>query len=351
MPHPLRVGIIGANARSGWARESHVLAVRALRGLSLAAIATNSRDTADEAAQAFDAKGYDNGLALIEDPTIDIVTVATRVPDHRSLVLAAIAAGKHVYSEWPLGRCHAESAEMADAARDAGIHSAIGLQLRESPAVRRAGDLLASGAIGRILSISGFSSVAGFGPEVAPAFAYLEDPANFANLVTIQGAHMLDLVVALAGDPARLEALASRQYPDIRIGEEPRRRATFDHLLVYGRNGDGVPFALEVAGGRSPDTPFHLQIVGEKGILRLDGRAARGLQSGWLTLALDGKDVPMDQQDSINLPDAGVNVAGVYARLRDDIVGKTQSVAGFDRAEQLTSLVEAILDTGRYPGD
>ena len=36
-------------------------------------------------------------------PDIDLVTVATRVPDHRELVLAALAAGKHVYCEWPLG--------------------------------------------------------------------------------------------------------------------------------------------------------------------------------------------------------------------------------------------------------
>ncbi|WP_407696465.1 Gfo/Idh/MocA family oxidoreductase [Sphingomonas abietis] len=79
MADELRVGIIGANAHSGWARESHVPAVQALAGLSLAAIATNSRDTADEAAKAFGTKGYASGLDLIADPAIDIVTVATRV--------------------------------------------------------------------------------------------------------------------------------------------------------------------------------------------------------------------------------------------------------------------------------
>jgi predicted dehydrogenase len=348
MSDMLRVGLIGANARSGWARDSHVPAIQALRGLSLAAVATNSRDTADEAAEAFGAKGYASGLALIADPAIDIVTVATRVPDHRALVLAAIEAGKHVYSEWPLGRGQGESAEMAEAARRAGVHSAIGLQLRESSTVRRAGDLLASGAIGRVLSMSGFSSVAGFGPEVPPPFAYLEDPASFANLVTIQGAHMIDLAAVLIGPPARLDALASRQFPDITIGEARHRRTIFDHLLVQGRSADGVPFALEVAGGRSPDTPFHLEIVGEKGVLRLGGSAPRGLQSGRLWLARDGKAVPIDERELAGLPDAGVNVGGVYARLRDDILGATHGVAGFDRAERLTALVEAILDTGRF---
>ncbi len=351
MSGPLRVGIIGANARSGWARDSHVPAVQALHGLSLVAVATNSRDTADEAAQAFDAKGYDSGFALIEDPAVDIVTVATRVPDHHALVLAAIAAGKHVYSEWPLGRGHAESAEMAEAARRAGVHSAIGLQLRESPAVRRAVEMLESGAIGRVLSIGGFSSVAGFGPEVPPPFAYLEDPANFANLVTIQGAHMLDLVVALVGEPIKLDALGSRQFPEIRIGEDRQQRTTYDHLLVHGHNAGSVPFALEVAGGRSPHTPFHLEIVGATGALRLGGRAERGLQSGRLALTLDGKAVCVDERELTDLADPVVNVAGVYARLRDDIGRGTRFVADFDRAVQLTRLVEAILDTGRHRAD
>jgi len=37
---------------------------------------------------------------------------------------------------------------------------------------------------------------------------------------------------------------------------------------------------MEVAGGRKNDTPFYLEVVGEKGSLRLDGGAPRGLQSG-----------------------------------------------------------------------
>jgi predicted dehydrogenase len=270
------------------------------------------------------------------------------VPDHRSLVLAAIAAGKHVYSEWPLGAGTQEAREMAEAARDAGIHTAIGLQLCESPAVRRAAEILASGAIGRLLSVSAFSSTAGFGPDVPEPFAYLEEPANFANLVTIQGAHTLDLLVALIGWPAEHESLLSRQFPDIRVGEakEAWRRATFDHLLVQGRFDAGIPFALEVAGGRPAETPFRLELIGERGRLDLGGGAARGLQSGRLTLALDGSPVALDEGEQAGLPDTASNVAGIYARLRDDIVQDGRSVAGFSHAEQLTRFVETMLGGG-----
>ena len=346
MAEGLRVGIIGANARGGWAADSHVPAAQGLDGLELAAVATNRRETAEEAAHAFGvSKAYGDGSALITDPEIDIVTVATRVPDHRKLVLQAIAAGKHVYSEWPLGRSAAESEEMARAAQAAGIHHAIGLQLRASPAVRAARERMAAGAIGRLLSISAFSSTSGFGPEVPAPFLYLEEPAAFANLVTIQGAHTLDMVGLLGGVVAGLSALASRQFPEIRAGDDGhlQPRETFDHLLVQGRFDGDAPFAVEVAGGRKGKAPFRLQLQGEAGALRLDGGAPRGLQSGRIGLVENGERIVVDERESAALPDAAVNVAGVYAALRDDIRRNTRHTTGFDHAVRLTRLMNDVL--------
>ena len=345
MAAALRVGIIGANARGGWAADSHVPAVQGLDGLELAAIATNKQNTAEEAAHVFGvSKAYASGDALVADPDIDIVTVATRVPDHRELVLAAIAAGKHVYSEWPLGRGVAESEEMAHAAEAAGVHHVIGLQLRASPAILAARERLTSGAIGRVLSLSALSTTAGFGQDVPAPFVYLEDPAVFANLVTIQGAHTLDLVTLLGGAPAQLSALTSRQFAEIRVGDnaEVRPRKTFDHLLVQGGFEGGAPFAVEVAGGRKSETPFWLDIQGEKGALRLDGGAPRGLQSGRVGLLENGERVAVDEGELKALPDAAVNVGGVYAALRDDIRQGANRVAGFDHAVQLSRLIEAV---------
>ena len=346
MASELRVGIIGANASGGWAGEAHVPAIKTLAGMTLAAVATNSQKTADEAAHAFGVdKAYGAGLALIADPDIDVVTVATRVPDHRDLILAAVAAGKHVYSEWPLGRGTAEVSEIAKAAEAAGVKNAVGLQLRGSPAVAQAREMIASGALGRILSFSVLSTTMGFGPDVPPRFAYLEDPKAFANMVTIQGAHTLDLLLALGGGIESISALATRQFPVIQVGEprETRQRVTFDHLLAQGRLAANVPFTMEVAGGRTKATPFHLDIVGEKGILRLDGGAARGLQAGRVGLLRDGEQLPLNEGECGGLSDGALNVAGVYTALRDDIVHGSSTVTGFTHAVCLTRLIEEVL--------
>jgi predicted dehydrogenase len=270
----LSVGIIGVNLTGGWATEAHIPAIQSLQGMQLISVATSRHETAGLAAHAFGLKrGYGNGAELIQDPEIDIVTVATRVPDHRELLLAAIAAGKHVYSEWPLAVNTHDARDIAAAARKAGIRHAIGLQLRGSPAVQHAQHLLADGAIGRLLSIRTYSTTAGFGPDVPAQFAYLEEPAHFANLVTIQGAHTLDLVLALGGPLASMAALPSRQYPEVQMGDprQPAARRTFDHLLMQGFLVSGVSFNLEVGGGYKNSTPFYLEMIGEKGTLRLEG--------------------------------------------------------------------------------
>ncbi len=350
MATPLRVGIIGASASGGWARESHVAAVQGLEGLRLVAVATNSQKTADEAAHAFGVDAaYPGGLDMIRSADIDLVTIATRVPDHRELVLAALATGKHVYCEWPLGRGPAEADAMDAAARAADVHVAIGLQLRGNPVVRRCRDLLQQGAIGRLLSVTVSSATASFGPVVPAPFAYLEDPDNFANLITIQAAHTIDMAIAIVGGLMDLSALATAQFPMITMGDDPapRPRTTFDHLLLQARfRPDGV-LNLAVSGGRPPDTPFVLSAVGTAGELRIDGGAQRGFQSGRLSLSVDGKPQPVDDGELASLPDAAANVAGLYAALRDDLRGGTSHVVGFDHAARLTRLVGDVLESSR----
>lgn len=347
MDRMLRVGIIGASAERGWAKISHVPAVQELAGLTLAAVATNRQKSADAAASAFGAeKGYGDAQDLFRDPAIDIVVIAVKVPDHRELVLAAAAAGKHVFCEWPLGCNLAGAEELAAAVWASGVHAAIGLQARMNPAARRAHDLIASGTIGRVLSAHIVSTTAAFGPKMEPALAFAEDAANGVTLVTIQGAHSFDLAIAVLGDLSEASGLATTQYPQVQIGDDAawRPRSTPDHILLQGRLARQAALSIEVAGGRpSGAVPFRFEITGDKGSLVLEGGALRGFQSGRLRLLLDGEEQPVEEGEAAGLPDAAVNVAAIYTALRDDILNGTFTVPGFDHAVRLTRLVEDML--------
>jgi len=346
----LGVGIIGASAERGWAKESHVPAVQKLAGLELVAVATGSQPTADAAAKAFGAKaGYGDAEDLIQDPNVDLVTVAVKVPDHRKLVLAALSAGKHVYCEWPLGRDVAESEKLAAAVRQAGVHVAIGLQTRFSPAACRARELVAAGAIGRVLSARLYDGTIAFAPKIGSADAYLEEAGNGATLVTIHGGHALDLAVAVLEPLENLTALTTTQYPEIEVGDEGKKQARTipDHLLVQARLASGGALSVEVAGGCPPDaTPFHLEMSGEDGKLLLEGGAIRGFQSGRLRLVLKEKPQFLDEGEMAVMPDTAANVAGVYVALRDDILQGTSTVPDFDHAVRLARLIDAICTSG-----
>ncbi|MEJ7660287.1 MAG: Gfo/Idh/MocA family oxidoreductase [Hymenobacter sp.] len=282
---PLRVGIIGASATGGWARESHVPAVQQLPGVTLTAVANSSQQSADAAAKAFGAPAaYGNPADLFRDPNVDVVTVAVKVPDHRALVLGALAAGKAVFCEWPLGRDLAEAEELAEAAQAAGVLAAIGLQARLNPAAQRARELLTAGTLGRVLSARLYSATVAFGPEMPASGAYLEQAANGATLVSIHGGHALDLAIMQLGGLADAAGLETTQYPAIHLGGAPHARAIADHLLVQSRLGGGGALTVEVAGGRPSGSPFELEIIGENGTLALAGRADRGFQSGRLRL-------------------------------------------------------------------
>jgi predicted dehydrogenase len=351
MPGSLRVGIIGASAAGGWAKDSHVPAVRTLAGLELVAVASSSRASANAAAAAFGAaRGYASGIDLIGDPDVDIVSVAVKVPDHRELVLAAVAAGKHVCCEWPLGRNVAEAKEMAAAAAAAGVHTMIGLQARGNPAVRKAGEVIASGRLGRVLNARVYSTAAAFGPAVSESMLYAERPENGVDLVTIQGAHTIDLAIALLGPIFGATAMSATQYPQIVVGGGMASgvRSTRDYIAVQAGLAAGAPLTLEVVGGRPPDSvPFHFELTGEKGTLVLSGGAPRGFQSGRLNLSIDGNHEPVDAGETAPMPDAAVNVAGLYACFRDDINRGTNAVAGFEHAVRLARLVEDLLASSK----
>ena len=64
----------------------------------------------------------------------------------------ALNAGKHVYTEWPLGRTTAEAVEMADLAREKGVRNMVGLQSRTNPVLLYVKDLVASGYVGEVMS-------------------------------------------------------------------------------------------------------------------------------------------------------------------------------------------------------
>ena len=95
------------------------------------------------------AKVYTKMEEALADPEIDAVYVGLPVVMHAPVTLAALAAGKHVLCEKPVGMNYAQARSLLYAANTAGLRFGVAYYRRMYPKLRRAAELLAQGAIGR----------------------------------------------------------------------------------------------------------------------------------------------------------------------------------------------------------
>jgi predicted dehydrogenase len=347
-----RVGIIGADTKASWAGGSHVPALASQPSLVLHAVATRREESAKAAAEAFGAeRWFPDPYAMIADKSVDVVTVAVKVPAHKELVLAALAAGKTVYSESPLGATLAETEEMATAAK--GLHTAIGLQGRHNPAIRRAAELIAAGKLGRLLSARVGATTFGFGPQSPSVYDYFNKRASGASFMTITSAHVLDVIETVLGDITEVDARTELLWPAIEIVDtgETSVRDIPDHLDLIAKTQSGTPVSVQVMAGVAPDqASFSFEVRGSGGWLRLTGSHPAGVQVGDLRLSSNVDFVEPDAPIATGVGPtaseiwngASINVGEVYASLGRDLVAGTFKTPGFAHALRNSRLIEAV---------
>src|SRR5438445_13544423 len=144
----LGVGIVGVSPVRGWAATAHIPALRALPGYEIRAVSARSAESARAAGEMFGVSAvFSDHEQLVTRPDIDVVAVTVKVPYHRELVSAALAAGKAVYCEWPLGRDLDDARAMAALAAKQGVRTVVGLQARQAPAIEFVQQLLRDGYV------------------------------------------------------------------------------------------------------------------------------------------------------------------------------------------------------------
>ncbi len=97
---------------------------------------------------------YDDAEKLIHDPDVDAVYIATPPGQHLAHALAVCAAGKPAYVEKPMARHHPEALRMVDAFAAAGVPLFVAYYRRALDRFRKAGELLASRAIGEVTGVA-----------------------------------------------------------------------------------------------------------------------------------------------------------------------------------------------------
>ncbi len=91
---------------------------------------------------------------LVVRDDVHVVSVCGPNFVHRDVVVAAARAGKHVWVEKPAGRDLADTLEIAEAVKLAGVSSAVGFNYRNAPAVELAREIVATGELGQVETVT-----------------------------------------------------------------------------------------------------------------------------------------------------------------------------------------------------
>ena len=221
---------------------------------ALVAVGSRSRQRAEAFAAQFDVqRAYDDYEALMADPDVDVIYIATPHPFHHPQTIACLEHGKAVLCEKPLAVNARQAQEMIDCAEANGRFLMEAMWTRFLPVIKTVRTWLAAGRIGEVRMMA-----ADFG------FAAPWDPEHRLFAPELAGGALLDVgiyPVALAamvfgGAPQRIQAAAS-------IGETGVDEET---AMLFTYEGGAL---AQLSCAVRTETPHEAWIAGTKGIIRI----------------------------------------------------------------------------------
>ena len=351
----LGVGIVGVSPVRGWAATAHIPALRALPNYQIRALSAHNAEFARAAGEVFGVSAvFSDHEQLVAQPDIDVVAVTVKAPHHRALVSAALAAGKAVYCEWPLGRDLDDARAMAALAAKQGVHTVVGLQARQAPAIEFVQQLLRDGYVGEVLSTTmvGLSIP---GDVVVQANGYMLDKTNGANLLTVPVGHSLDILNYVLGEFADLSAVSDLRRPLITIEETGEQivKSAADQIAVIGTLRSGATASVHIREAVAGGTGFLWEINGTDGTLRITAAAAVPGIFPLTVAGAQGRNEPAELVIPAALKQKwptltglegapAFNVGRVYAAFAADIDNGTHTVPDFADAVRRHELIAAI---------
>ncbi|MBY5402943.1 MULTISPECIES: Gfo/Idh/MocA family protein [Rhizobium] len=346
----LRIGVVGCgNISLAYMRNAPLFS-----GVEIIACADLNADAAKRRAAEFDLRAADVD-SLIDDKSIDLILNLTIPAAHFDVSMRALSAGKHVFTEKPLGVTAAEGRSLVDAAAVKGLMLGSAPDTFLGAAGRHARRQMEAGAIGK--PVTGTAFMMGRGMEhwhPDPSFYYQAGAGPLMDM----GPYYLTMMVNLMGPIRRVQAVAtSGQEERLITAEGPKQGTTFKvgtptsvlSLLEFDC-GATITFGTSWDVFRHSNHPIELH--GTEGSLRLPDPDNFGG-----SVALSSRGAPWQETDTsgelfgavnwpIAAPDrANYRMLGLADLARAIIEGRAPRASG-DLALHVLEVMEAILRAG-----
>ena len=274
----IRVAVVGA----GQAGQAHAFGflnapmTDRLAGVTveLAALVDPNIELAEKIARRY---GFEKVVSdvqdILDDSTIEVVSVALPSFLNLPVVGALLKAGKHVLAEKPLGRDAAEAAELTRIAAESGRVAAVGFSYRRVPALAQLRQAVLDGRIGTPYFTRGhFFADYALDPSGAMVWRF-DKGASGGGVILDMGTHVIDALEYILGP---ISSVYSATF-DTTIKERPNRDGSLspvtndDTMLMDVRFQDGTlgsVMASRIAAGATIDLGF--EIYGSKGHVAYD---------------------------------------------------------------------------------
>jgi predicted dehydrogenase len=203
MSEPVRWGVVA----TGGIASKFVTDLGLVPDARVMAVASRTPEPAQRFAAEFGIeRAYGRWSDLAGDPDVEIVYVATPHVAHHAAAKMMLEAGKAVLCEKPIALNTVQAEDLTATATANNVFLAEAMWMRAIPAIRRAVELVASGAIGEVHALAAdFSFASGAGPRHR-----LRDPALGGGALLDVGVYPLALAQLILGTPSHVRASARR---------------------------------------------------------------------------------------------------------------------------------------------
>ena len=241
------VGIIGCGLIGQ--KRAHSLGA----GGKLVACADINIDRAKSLASRFNSKAFNNWRDLIALTEVEIVIVSTLHDSLANITLAAVRLGKNVLVEKPAARNSAELEPILMALQESNAKVHVGFNHRYHRALRKAKELVLSGALGELMFIR---ARYGHGARLGYDKEWRADPkVSGGGELIDQGPHLIDLSRWFMGDFSEIDGFAHTYYWNMPVDDNgfmllktTKKQTAFLHVScsewknlfsmeIYGRHG------------------------------------------------------------------------------------------------------------------
>ncbi len=238
----LRIGVIGAGAMG----QHHLRIYNEMKDVELVGICDTDRNRAEFMAKSYETTPYFNHNELLNQE-LDAVSVVVPTTLHTRVALDVINSGTHLLVEKPIADTLENADAMINAAHDAKVKLMVGHVERFNTAVLKLKEIIDSGMLGKIVSISS-RRVGPFNPRIRDVGIIMDLGVHDIDVISFLYSREIKEVYAIAGN-------------DIHAFE--------DHASILLRCKDNLSGMIET-NWLTPHKTRTLTAIGLKGVAYLD---------------------------------------------------------------------------------